>query len=173
MDRRLADPEDAILVSDTTITTAWTGRFLPIHRPRSFLRPDGSTTMGFALPAAIGAKIACPERSVVALSGDGGFMFTASELATAVQHGIKVIVIVFNDEGYGWIRLMQDRYFGRRTQADLVNPDFVKFVELFGIRGVRTSSPEGFRSVLSSALYSDSISFIEVMDELGYPSRKK
>jgi len=162
-------PDDAIVVSDTTITSAWTGRFLPMRRPRSFLRPDGSTTMGFALPAAIGAKIAAPERPVVALIGDGGFMFTATELATAVQHGVDITVVVFNDNGYGWIRFMQDLQFSRRILADHANPDFVKFAESFGVKGVRVDSPGGLRSTLSSAIGTGEISLIEVTDDLGSP----
>ncbi|UCD58065.1 MAG: thiamine pyrophosphate-binding protein [Candidatus Hydrogenedentota bacterium] len=162
-------PEDAIVVSDTTIASAWTGRYLPMHRPCSYLGPDGSTTMGFALPAAVGAKLASPERPVVAVCGDGGFMFTAPELATAVQHGVKVIVVVFNDGGYGWIRFMQDMYFGRRIQSDLVNPDFTRFAESFGVEGVRVDSPGGLLSALSSALGSDSMVLIEVADDVGSP----
>ncbi len=167
----LADclPKDAIFVSDTTLTSAWTGRFLPSYRPRSFIRPDGSTTMGFALPAAIGAKFAGPDRPVIAVIGDGGFMFTASELATAVQHGANITVVVFNDGGYGWIRFMQDMYYGRRIQADMVNPDFVKLAESFGVRALRTDSPAGLREALSAALDSDALTLIEVTDEIGSP----
>lgn len=161
--------EDTIVVADTTIVSAWTGRFLPAHRPRSYLTPDGSTTMGFALPAALGAKIASPERPVVAICGDGGFMFTATELATAVQHAIKIAVIVFNDRGYGWIRFMQDMQYGRRIQDELVNPDFVKFAESFGVKGIRASSPGELHAALPSALESDSISIIEVTDAVGSP----
>ncbi len=161
--------EDAVVVADTTIVSAWTGRFLPARRPRSYLSPDGSSTMGFALPAAIGAKIADPKRPVVALCGDGGFMFTAPEVATAVQHGINITVVIFNDKGYGWIRFMQDMYFGRRIQADLVNPDFMKLAESFGVEGFRTDSPQGLSSMLASALRSDSTAIIEVTDDLGSP----
>jgi acetolactate synthase-1/2/3 large subunit len=125
--------------------------------------------MGFALPAAIGAKIAAPERPVVVLIGDGGFMFTATELATAVQHGVNITVVVFNDKGYGWIRFMQDLQFSRRILADLANPDFVKFAESFGIKGARVDSPGGLRSTLSSAIGSGAISLIEVTDDLGSP----
>jgi acetolactate synthase-1/2/3 large subunit len=160
---------DAIIVSDTTITSAWLGRFLPMHRPRSFLRPDGSTTMGFALPAAIGAKTGSPERPVVAVIGDGGFMFTMAELASAVQCGANITVVIFNDRGYGWIRFMQDLEYGRRIQADLVNPDFVKLAESFGLKGVRTNSPSGLRSALSSTLKSNSTTIIEVADDIGSP----
>jgi len=162
-------PSNAIVVPDTTIVSAWTGRFLPMHMPRAYLNPDGSTTMGFALPAAIGAKIAAPERPVVALCGDGGFMFTAPELATAVQHEVNIVVVIFNDKGYGWIRFMQDMYFGRRIQADLANPDFVKFAESFGLHGVRVDSPEGLSTALSSALREDAPAVIEVADDVGSP----
>jgi acetolactate synthase-1/2/3 large subunit len=106
---------------------------------------------------------------VVAVCGDGGFMFTATELATAVQHGVNITVIVFNDSGYGWIRFMQDMQYGRRIQDDLVNPDFVKFAESFGIKGVRTSSPEDLHSALPSMLATDSPTVIEVTADVGSP----
>jgi len=164
-----AFPADAIVVPDTMIFSAWMRRYLPIHRPRAYMNPDGSTTMGFALPAAIGAKIAAPERPVVAVIGDGGFMFTAPELATAAQHDANIIVVIFNDSGYGWIRFMQDMYFGRRIQADLVNPDFVKLAESFGLQGVRVDTPEGLGGALSSALRADSAVVIEVIADVGSP----
>ena len=164
-----AFPTDAIVAPDTTIFSAWTRRYLPLYRPRAYLSPDGSTTMGFALPAAIGAKLAAPERPVIAVMGDGGFMFTAPELATAAQHGVNIVVIVFNDKGFGWIRFMQDMYFGRRTQDDLVNPDFVKLAESFGLKGARVDSPEGLGGALSSALRANEAVLIEVADEVGSP----
>ena len=164
-----AMPTDAIALPDTTIVAAWTGRFLPAYRPRAYLTPSGSTTMGFALPAAIGAKLAAPERPAIAIMGDGGFMFTAPELATAIQNDINIIVVIFNDKGYGWIRFMQDMYFGRRIQDDLVNPDFVKFAESFGAQAARVDSPEGLSAALSSALRADSSVVIEVTDEVGSP----
>jgi acetolactate synthase-1/2/3 large subunit len=164
-----AMPTDAIALPDTTIVAAWTGRFLPAYRPRSYLTPSGSTTMGFALPAAIGAKLAAPERPAIAIMGDGGFMFTAPELATAVQNDINITVVIFNDKGYGWIRFMQDMYFGRRIQETHGNPDFVKFAESFGVQAARVDSPEGLSAALSSALRADSSVVIEVVDEIGSP----
>ena len=167
----LADamPSDAIALPDTTITAAWTGRYLPAYKPRAYLTPSGSTTMGFALPAAIGAKLAAPGRPAIAIMGDGGFMFTAPELATAVQNDVNIIVVIFNDKGYGWIRFMQDMSFGRRIQDDLVNPDFVKFAESFGIQAARVDSPEGLSAALSSAIKADSPAVIEVADNVGSP----
>jgi acetolactate synthase-1/2/3 large subunit len=167
----LADamPSDAIALPDTTITAAWTGRYLPVYKPRAYLTPSGSTTMGFALPAAIGAKLAAPARPAVAIMGDGGFMFTASELATAAQNDVNIVVIIFNDKGYGWIRFMQDMYFGRRIQDNIANPDFVKFAESFGIQAARVDSPEGLSAALASAVKADSPVVIEVADNVGSP----
>jgi acetolactate synthase-1/2/3 large subunit len=162
-------PSDTIFVIDTTIVAAWTDRFLPLHRPRAYVNPDGSTTMGFAMPAAIGAKIAAPESPVVALCGDGSFMFTAPELATAVQHDVNIPIIIFNDKGYGWIRFMQDMQYGRRIQDNLANPDFVKLADSFGLQGARVDTPEGLSAALSSALRADASVIIEVVDEVGAP----
>lgn len=164
-----AMPSDAIALPDTTLASAWTGRFLPSYRPRSYLTPGGSTTMGFALPAAVGAKLAAPDRPAIAIMGDGGFMFTAPELATAVQNEVNIVVIIFNDKGYGWIKFMQDMYFGRRIQTELANPDFMKLAESFGIQATRVDTPEGLSAALASAVRADSSVLIEVVDDIGSP----
>ena len=100
----------------------------------------GFGTLGFGLPAAIGAKLAVPERPVVVLAGDGGFLFTCQELATAVQFGVAVVIIVFNDNGYGILRPQQQGRYGRTNAADLVNPDFVALARAFGASGQRVEA---------------------------------
>ena len=108
--------------------------------------------MGWGLPTALGAKVADPDRSVLSISGDGGFLYCAMELATAVQHGINTVSVVFNDGAYGNVRRMQkELYAGRVISSDLVNPDFVAFVESFGAIGVRVHSANSLRDALTDA----------------------
>src|SRR5207245_11040838 len=105
------------------------------------------------LPTSLGAKVAHPGRPVVAITGDGGFMFGVQELATAVQFKIGVVTLVFNNNSYGNVRRDQrQRFDGRVVAADLVNPDFVKLAESFGAGAARVTSPDQFRPVLENAL---------------------
>ena len=160
---------DAIIVNDAALVNAWTARCLPACTPRSFLFPNGFAALGFGLPAAIGAKIVCPERQVVVVCGDGGFLFTGQELATAVQYGVNVIAVVFNDGGYGSIARLQQAHFGATFAADLVNPDFVRLAEAFGAWAARASTPEEVGAALAAALAADRPALIEVLARLDPP----
>src|SRR5207237_5179805 len=122
------------------------GQF-PVYEPRTFMHSASFIAMGHAFPAALGAKVALPDRQVVSVSGDGCFLMTGQELATAVQHGINVVAIVINDRCLTGIAALQDaQYGGRRVAVDLVNPDFVRFAESFGAPGFRVVKPEEFKS---------------------------
>ena len=111
--------------------------------------PGYQGTLGFAFATALGTKVGCPDKPVVALCGDGGFLFTANELATAVQHNIRTVTIVFNDGGYGNVRRMQqDLYGGRVIASDLKNPDFVRFAESFGAAARRAEGPQALSEAL-------------------------
>lgn len=145
-------PRDAILANDMTLITYWAGRYFPVYEPRTFFFPYGSTTLGAGLPAAIGAKVARPERAVVALCGDGGFLFTVQELATVAQRRLPLVIVVFNDNSYGVLKGFQRERFGRNTEVDLVNPDFVKLAEAFGIQGVRVERSGDLAQALEEAL---------------------
>jgi acetolactate synthase-1/2/3 large subunit len=160
---------DAIVVNDAALVNAWTARCLPTCTPRSFLFPNGFAALGFGLPAAMGAKIACPERQVVVVCGDGGFLFTGQELATAVQYGVNVVVVVFNDGGYGSISRLQRAYFGSTFAADLVNPDFVRLAEAFGAWAARAGTPEEVGAALAAALAANRPVLIEVPVRLEPP----
>jgi thiamine pyrophosphate-dependent acetolactate synthase large subunit-like protein len=133
-------PEDAVVVCDQTNMNYWMEWRFPVLRPRTFLYPIGSATLGYAIPAAIGAKIARPDRPVVAVLGDGGFMFSVNELATAVKYGLDIVFIVLNDNRYGAIKYLQERLFGRWGEADLSNPDFPALARAFGAAGERVSA---------------------------------
>jgi len=159
---RAALPRDTIICADMTMFWVETLALFPVYEPRTFFFPWGYGTIGFSFPAAIGAKVACPERPVVAMCGDGAFMYTCQELATAVKYGINVPVILFNDDCYANIRLQQMNQFGRCSEVDLVNPDFVKFAESFGAKGVRIEDLGELKPAIEEALEADGPTIIEV-----------
>jgi thiamine pyrophosphate-dependent acetolactate synthase large subunit-like protein len=144
--------DDAIVVCDQTNINYWMEWRFPVLMPRTFLYPIGSATLGYAIPAAIGAKIARPDRQVVVVAGDGGFMFSVNELATAVKYRLGIVFIVLNDNRYGAIRYLQERLFGRWGEADLINPDFPALARAFGATGERVASPDGLGPALAQAL---------------------
>ena len=161
---RDALPDDAIIVSGVTQLGYWIqfGAF-PIYRPRTLLTPGYQGTLGYEYGTALGAQVGAPAQRVVAVVGDGGFMYQVQELATAVRHHINAIAIVFNDNAYGNVRRMQQRLYGGRVIAsELHNPDFVKLAEAFGVKGLRAEGPEGLRAQLSAALRDDAPALIEV-----------
>jgi len=146
-------PSNAIVTDELSQVgfASWYG--FPIYEPRTFITSGYQGTLGSGFPTALGAKVAHPDRPVVAITGDGGFMFAVQELATAVQFNIAVIVLVFNNNAYGNVRRDQREHFdGRVVAADLVNPDFVKLAESFCVGAVRVTSPEGIRPALEKAL---------------------
>ena len=151
-DIRAALPHEAIVSMDPTVWAYSAWHMLDIYEPRCYLYPMGGATLGYGLPAALGAKVAHPDRPVVAICGDAGFMVSCQELATAVQYGINVVLLVFNDEGYGVLRIQQDGRYGRRSQVDTVNPDFVAMARAFGADGVRVDGPDQVKAALESAL---------------------
>ena len=146
-------PPDAIVTDELSQVgfASWYG--FPIYQPRTFISSGYQGTLGAGFPTALGAKVAHPDRPVVAITGDGGFMFAVQELATAVQFNIGVVVLVFNNNSYGNVRRDQrERFEGRVVASDLVNPDFVKLAESFGVGAARVTSPDGFRPALEKAL---------------------
>jgi thiamine pyrophosphate-dependent acetolactate synthase large subunit-like protein len=136
---RAALPRDAIVTHDAARVNAWTGYVWPVYEPEASFFPWGSATLGFALGAANGAAVAAPGRRVVATCGDGGFLFTATELATAVAHSLDVTVLIHDDSGFGSIAEYQLKRHGRAYGTSLVNPDFVAFGRSFGIPAERVS----------------------------------
>jgi acetolactate synthase-1/2/3 large subunit len=146
-------PENAIVTDELSQVgfASWYG--FPVYQPRTFITSGYQGTLGSGFPTALGAKVAHPDRPVVAITGDGGFMFGVQELATAVQFNISVVTLVFNNNSYGNVRRDQiERFDGRVVASDLVNPDFVKLAESFGVGAARVTSPDGFRSALEKAL---------------------
>lgn len=143
---REALPDDGIFVEELT-QVGYASRFaLPVYQPRTFLSTGYQGTLGWGFSTALGAKVAMPNRSVLSISGDGGFLFGVQEMATAVQHGIATVSVVFDDGAFGNVRRMQQQQYGNRVIAsDLRNPDFVKLAEAFGMLGVRANNPDELR----------------------------
>ena len=153
---RSALPEDGILVEDLTQIGYVSRIAFPVHGPRQYISSGYQGTLGMSYPVALGAKIACPERHVVAIAGDGGFMYNVQELATAVQHGIAVVAVVFDDGAYGNVRRMQRQLYGNRIIAsDLRNPDFVRLAESFGMAARQIAGPDDLADALANALSRD------------------
>ena len=145
-------PQDAILTNGAGNYAAFLNRYFQYKSYPSQLAPT-SGSMGYGLPAAVAAKIACPDRPVVALAGDGCLLMTGQELATAVQYGLAVVLIVANNGMYGTIRMHQERLFpGRVLATSLVNPDFAALARSFGAAGVTVTRTQDFASILKRAL---------------------
>ena len=162
--------DDAIVVSGTTDVGYWSHLAFPVLRPRSYLTTSYFATLGFAFPTAIGAKIGNRDRQVVAICGDGGFMYGIPDLATAVQEGANVVAVVFNNNAYGAsLADQQDRYGGRVYGTRLHNPDFAAPAESFGATGIKTSGHEELGEALRSALKVEGPVVIEVPIPVLYP----
>jgi acetolactate synthase-1/2/3 large subunit len=157
-------PEDGILVDEVTQLGFAARLAFPVYKPRTFLSPGYQDNLGWGFATALGAQDARRDVPVVAIAGDGGFMFTANEMATAVRHRIPLTTIVFNDGAFGNVRRIQEERFGNQLIAsDLANPDFVKFAESFGAVAERARSPQMLRAALRKALARrDGPSLIEV-----------
>jgi acetolactate synthase-1/2/3 large subunit len=162
-------PRDGILVPELSQVgfATYTGAF-PVLAPRTYLSEGFQGTLGFGFPTALGAKVAAPEKAVVSITGDGGFMFGLQELATAHEYGIAVVTIVFNNQSYGNVlRDQQVRFGGRTMGSHLRNPDFLKLAESFGIAARRVSTPAALRTALDTALAAGRPALIEVAIEPG------
>jgi acetolactate synthase-1/2/3 large subunit len=149
---RAALPPDGIYVEDVTQIGFASRLALPVHAPRTFLSPGYQDTLGWGYGTALGAQAAAPGRKVVLATGDGGFMFQAAELATAMHHRLPVVAVVFDDGAFGNVRRIQAQQYGNRLIAsDLTNPDFVKYAESFGMAAFRASTPDALEDALRKA----------------------
>jgi acetolactate synthase-1/2/3 large subunit len=155
-------PEDTVLVSGITNVAYWSYFAYCARRPRSYITSSYFATLGYSFPVALGAKVARPDLPVVALTGDGGFMYALPELATAVQYGINVVVVVFVDNALGASKNDQlTRYKGRVVGTELRNPSFAEVAKVFGGRGVRVA-PERLDTAIQEALAVQEPTVIEV-----------
>lgn len=160
---RAALPEDGIYVEEVTQIGFASRLALPVHAPRTYLSPGYQDTLGWGYGTALGAQAAARDRKVVLATGDGGFMFQATELATAMRHGLPLVVVVFDDGAFGNVRRIQQQQYGNRLIAcDLANPDFVRFAESFGMAAWRATTPEGLEAALREAFARDAPGLIHV-----------
>ena len=155
--------DDAIMVAGTTEVAYWGHLTFPVLKPRSYLTSSYFATLGYAFPTALGAKVGNPHRQVVATIGDGGFMYANSELSTAVQEGINVVTLVFNNGLLGASRADQmNRYHGRTIGTELHNPDFAQLAEVYGALGIRLTDRRELGPALHDALAANRPAVIEV-----------
>jgi len=160
-------PGNGILCDEMTQVgyVSWFG--FPVHAPRTLITSGFSGTLGAGFPTALGVKVAMPDRPVVAVTGDGGFLFGGAELATAVQFGINLVTILFNNGSYGNVLRDQRRLFqGRDAGSVLRNPDFQMYAKSFGVPSWRASDADGLRGALRQALAANSPALIEVMTDI-------
>ncbi len=164
-------PRDAIITTGVGQNQMWAALHFDVYAPRTFITSGGLGTMGFGFPASIGAKVARPDRTVVCVDGDGSFLMTCQNLATAVVQNIPVTVVILDNRSLGMVRQWQELFFNKRFVAvDLgQTPDFEKLAKAFGAEGVRVGDYEEFREALSKAINSDVPTVIDVPIE---PSEK-
>ena len=163
---RDALPEDGIVCFDVTQLHFYSWWGYPVYRPRTVIQPGYQGTLGYGYPTALGAKVAAPDRPVVYVGGDGGFMFNCQELATAMRFNIGVVAIVFNNHAFGNVRRTQSEMFGGRLIAsDLYNPDFSKLAESFGMDYWGADSPQSLGLALRAAIATGKPAFVEVAVE--------
>jgi len=155
-------PQDGIFVDEVTQIGHVIRLFWEAYAPRTFLTPAYQGTLGWGVATALGAKAARPDRPVICIAGDGGFMFNVQELASAVRHRLAVTFVVFNDNAFGNVRRSQKEDYGNRViGSDLVNPDFMKLADSFGIAHERAASAEALRPALKRAIASNEPALIE------------
>ncbi|MBM3471052.1 MAG: biosynthetic-type acetolactate synthase large subunit [Armatimonadetes bacterium] len=148
----------AVAVTDVGQHQMWMAQWYRPRAPRHFITSGGLGVMGFGFPAAMGAKFACPDETVVAVVGDGGFQMTLQDLATAVEHGVSLAIVVLNNGALGMVRQWQSMFYGGRFSASLLrNPDFARVAEAFGARGIRVERPEQVEGALRAALETEGV----------------
>ncbi len=159
--RQVMGPED-ILLSDVGAHKMWIARYYQCHEPNTCLIPNGFCSMGFALPGAIAASLVHPDRKVLAIAGDAGFLMNSQEMETATRLGSNITVMVWEDNAYGLIAWKQETEFGHHTDLEFGNPDWMQLASAFGWHGHRASDSADFAQILSKALNEDGPSLVVV-----------
>ncbi|MFT6408878.1 MAG: acetolactate synthase-1/2/3 large subunit [Arenicella sp.] len=159
--RQNLDDED-IVTLDNGVYKIWFARNYECRAPNTMLLDNALATMGAGLPSAMAAKQIHPNRKVVSINGDGGFMMNSQEIETAVRMGLDLVVIILNDSAYGMIKWKQEGVGFDNFGLDFKNPDFVMYAESFGAHGYRAESDEQFQSILDTALNSKGVHIIDL-----------
>ncbi len=159
---RAGTPEDAIVIAGMTQIGYYSRPFWPVHRPRTYLTSSYSGNLGFEVPTALGAKVARPDRAVVCITGDGGFMYNSQELSTAAREKINAVIVLFNDEAYGNVARDLDESWGGTHGAAVTNPDFMKLADAYGVVGMRATKPTDVGDLVRKAVGMDRPVLIEV-----------
>jgi len=161
-DTRRVMEDDDILISDVGAHKMWIARLYPCERPNTCLISNGFAAMGIAVPGAIAAKLVHPERRILAVTGDAGFMMNSQEIETALRLKLSLVIMIWNDNGYGLIKWHQNRRFGRSGYVDFNNPDFVRYAESFGARGYRVERSDDLEQVLEEAFAANTVAVVDV-----------
>jgi acetolactate synthase I/II/III large subunit len=156
-------PRDGIFVEEICQVGFASYFGFPVYEPRTFITCGHQGTLGFGYPTSLGVKVARPDKAVVSITGDGGFMFGIQELATAVDYNLGVVTVVFNNNAYGNVLADQHRLFGRDLGSKLRNPDFVGLAHAFGADGTRVNTPAELQVAVANAIDANRPSVIEVV----------
>ncbi|SKS75365.1 acetolactate synthase [Mycobacteroides abscessus subsp. abscessus] len=148
------------MLVDTGATKMWMARLYPTYEPNTCLVSNGLSTMGFALPGALGVKLARPDTKVLAVAGDGAFLMNSQEIETAVRERIPLVVLIWEDGGYGLIEWKMDLELGEHHHVSFTNPDIVSYAESFGAKGYRITAADQLLPTLQAALDDDGVSLI-------------
>lgn len=160
-DLRTAMNKEDIAISDVGAHKMWMARFFRCEAPNTCIISNGFASMGIAVPGAIGAKKAFPDKAVVAVTGDAGFMMNSQEIETALRYELPFVILIWNDHQYGLINWKQKRRYGRAAHIDFNNPDFVKYAESFGAEGIRINAANELLPALNSALAKNTVTIID------------
>ncbi len=166
-DLRTAMASEDIVICDVGAHKMWMARMYRADEPNTCIISNGFASMGIAVPGAIAAKLAFPERKVVAVTGDAGFMMNSQEIETALRMKTPMVVLIWNDSGYGLIEWKQMNQFGRPSHVDFTNPDFVRYAESFGAKGYRIERAQDLLPTLRQALADDTVSIIDCPVDYG------
>jgi acetolactate synthase-1/2/3 large subunit len=166
---RVAMPRESTLFIDNTQLGYWAEYFYPVYGAGGLVAAKGSSTIGFAFPAAVGANIALPDKPIAALIGDGGFLYHTQELATCVRHSVGFPLIVANDNAFGVIDHLQRTMYRKTFESHLTNPDFVALAEAYGVNGVKVTSPFDLKGALEKAVASREFWLIELSASFPVP----
>ena len=151
-----------IVISDVGMHKIWTARMYKTYEPNTCIIDNGLCSMGISLPGAIAAKLVHPERNIVVITGDGGFMMNSQELETALRLRLNFVIVIFNDSKYGMIQWKQQIHYQKTFGIEFNNPDFVKYAESFGAKGFRVKNAEEFIKILKKSLNEKTVAIIDV-----------